>query len=398
MPCLQFPSLFSAFDVFPSGKGASVHIAHNAQTLFQWAKGGVLYVLGNKMQPTFEQEQYNAIIRFPSTQPNYLQRAKAFSNGLFQFLQTQTQLQICHFRDIWSGLPILTHNLAQERSQKYQTIYEVNGIASIELPYHYPLISQNTLQKIQQLEQFCYQNADFLLTPSETIKQNLIKIGVSDSKITVISNGADIPNRRIPRPLEAPERYIIYFGTLQLWQGIDTLLQAFRYLLSYFYNDIFLVICASTRAKTTKKWYQFAQKLGVAEKVIWKYQLSQNVLQRWIKHALFSVAPLKACSRNISQGCCPIKILESMAVATPVIASDLPTVRDIITSEKYGKLVPPDRPIELARAMCLWVEQPQVRKNIGIWAQDYIRNNYTWAKKHVELRDFYQTIKNQSKK
>ncbi|MGX2953608.1 glycosyltransferase [Shewanella sp. JL219SE-S6] len=56
------------------------------------------------------------------------------------------------------------------------------------------------------------------------------------------------------------------------------------------------------------------------------------------------MAPLTPCRRNMLQGCCPLKVLESMACGTAVIASDLPVIRELVTHEKHGLLVPPPGP------------------------------------------------------
>lgn len=45
------PALYSAFDLFPSRKGAAVRIAQFARALFEEMSGGLLYVLGNETHP-----------------------------------------------------------------------------------------------------------------------------------------------------------------------------------------------------------------------------------------------------------------------------------------------------------------------------------------------------------
>jgi glycosyltransferase involved in cell wall biosynthesis len=52
----------------------------------------------------------------------------------------------------------------------------------------------------------------------------------------------------------------------------------------------------------------------------------------------FTVAPLAETARNTWQGCCPVKIVESMAAGTPVLASDLAVSRELITHGENGWL------------------------------------------------------------
>ena len=63
------------------------------------------------------------------------------------------------------------------------------------------------------------------------------------------------------------------------------------------------------------------------------------------------VAPLARGPRNESQGCCPLKIVEAMACGTPVVASDLPAIREMIDHGIDGMLAAPDSPRALAHIL-----------------------------------------------
>ena len=65
------------------------------------------------------------------------------------------------------------------------------------------------------------------------------------------------------------------------------------------------------------------------------------------------------------QGCAPLKILESMASGMPVVASDLPAVRELLADGEHGRLVAPDRPGELARAIRVLLDFPERRARLA---------------------------------
>jgi len=371
-----YTSLYTAFDVFPSAKGAATHIHHFANTLLKDFPKGMLYVLGDEKLPETENWENGVDVwRFKSENPHFLERTELYSQQLLFWLKKQTKLQICHFRDIWGGVPIL---LNPER--KYKTIFEVNALPSIELPYRYT-ITEKILKRIEQLEYFCLEHADTIVVPSQMIQKFLIHKGIHKDKIHIITNGAEIPESQ-PRPEAAPEKYVIYFGALQNWQGVDTLLRAFRLLQDL---DLKLVVCSSHKPRHSKAYLKFAEKIGLQDKIIWQYQLPKQELYAWIEHALCSVAPLKECSRNLEQGCSPLKIFESMAVGTPVIASDMPVTREIISHEGLGKLIRADRPMELARAIRIWLAYPEKAKEIGKQARKCIETHFSWEQKKQEL-------------
>ncbi|NJL34606.1 MAG: glycosyltransferase, partial [Chloroflexaceae bacterium] len=142
-------------------------------------------------------------------------------------------------------------------------------------------------------------------------------MGVAPENITVIPNGADILPTP-PRPIHAPPRYLIYFGALQPWQGVDVLLRAFALLADY--TDLWLVMCISNPPRSARDYRKLADKLGISDRMLWLFELPQDELAPWRAHALLSVAPLTESVRNVEQGCCPLKILESMAAGVPLIS------------------------------------------------------------------------------
>lgn len=380
-------AIYSAFDLFPSRKGAAVHINKFAGALFDEFAGGLLYVLGNDALPVYQIEENIEIIRFNVPVRNYLQRAIAFSERLsFLLDECEKDLELAHFRDIWSGAAILRND------REYKTLFEVNGLPSLELPFAYNNISNETLKKLRAQEEFCLHNSDFIITPSHSIKDKVLSYGIADKKIAVVPNGADIPIAAI-RPQAAPENYIIYFGALQPWQGVDVLMRAFARLADI--KDLFLVICSSNYSRRAKILAKLSEKLEISERIIWHFALSEEELAPWREHARLSVAPLTECSRNIEQGCAPLKILESMASGVPVVASDLPSVREIMTDREHGRLVHPDRFGELARVIRVLLEYPELLKEMGMKARGKIEHDFLWEKSISSLKNIYKQLLNE---
>lgn len=365
------PALYAAFDVFPSAKGAAIHIDRFARRLFEHAEGGLLYALGDGRLPVAQREGGVEILRYTSEEPNLLERALGYGRTLDRLLARRGEgLRLAQFRDPWGGVAILSRV-----GPGCRTIYEVNGLPSIELPFAFPAIRPATLEKLRAAERFCLDRADCIVTPSHTIARNLAAMGADPAKVRVIPNGADLPAGPLPPP-PAPWPYLLYFGAVQTWQGLPTLLAAFARLQDF--RDLRLVICASVHPRRVKPYVRLAERLGIGERVHWEFQLGQVALDPWRRHALLSVAPLADCARNLDQGCAPLKILEAMAAGVPVVASDLPAVREILTDGRHGRLVAPDRPAELARALRILLEYPGLRAQMGEDARRHIADNLSW--------------------
>ncbi|HYI08299.1 MAG TPA: glycosyltransferase family 4 protein [Thermoanaerobaculia bacterium] len=375
-------SLYAAFDRFPSRKGAAIHIDRFARTLFDTLDGGALLVLGGGDLPAHQVEGPIEIARFPREVPNFLERALLFGDWIARAVdRLEPSLEICHFRDPWAGTAI-----ALRPRRRYAAVYEVNALPSIELPSLFPLLGPRTLEKIRRIEMDCCAAADLIVTPSHTTAGLLGSLGVAPDKIAVIPNGAD-PDSSAPRPAGAPEVYILYFGAAQSWQGIDTLLRAFARLADF--APLRLVLCASRDSKSWRGYERLAVKLGVADRILWRFALEEPELAGWRRHALVSVAPLTDSPRNAVQGCAPLKILESMASGTAVVASDLPSVRELIRDHEDGWLVHPDRPAELARAIRILLEHPDRARELGEHARHTIEERFTWSRSTAALRRAY---------
>jgi glycosyltransferase involved in cell wall biosynthesis len=378
-------ALYAAFDRFPSRKGAAIHIDRFARTLFDTFDGGVLAVLGGPGLPAHQVEGACEIVRFPFDVPNFLERALAYGQWLGRHVdRLEGSLELCHFRDPWSGAPI-----ALRARRRYAVVYEVNALPSVELPSLFPGVGPRTLDKIRATELACCDAADLIVTPSHTTADFLSSLGVDRGRIEVIPNGADVGDD-VPRPDDAPETYLLYFGAAQPWQGVDTLLRAFARLADF--DALRLVLCASNDSRQWRMYARLAEKLGVAERIVWGYALEEEELARWRRHATISVAPLTDSPRNVVQGCAPLKIVESMASGAAVVASDVPPVRELIRHRENGWLVPPERPAELARALRILLDHPDLARRLGNNARATIEERYTWKRSTDALRGAYARV------
>ena len=384
-PFLPHRALYTAFDVYPSTKGAATHIQHAAKTVFDTAGGGLLYVLGHEHLPRYQREEHIEIVRFSGLVSNYLHRALRYGDELSQLLRSgvRKHLRIAQFRDPWGGIPII-----RESQGRYKTIYEVNGLPSIELPMAYPHLSASTLRKISALEDECLAYVDQIVAPSSVIRDHLTRRGVPASHITIVPNGCEL-NEGHPRPVDAPHQYLLYFGAIQAWQGVDVLLRAMARLRDL--PDLHLVICCSVKPKRARPYQKLVRRLGLSERITWLFQLSKSELAPWVSNAYLTVAPLVECPRNLDQGCCPLKILESMGAGVPVIASNLPVVTALVSHREDGFLVTPDRPAELARGLRVLLDYPEVVRQLGRSAQDKVRDHFLWRHSNAKLQ---QVLKN----
>jgi glycosyltransferase involved in cell wall biosynthesis len=74
------------------------------------------------------------------------------------------------------------------------------------------------------------------------------------------------------------------------------------------------------------------------------------------------------------------------------VASDLPSVREIVRDGIDGRLVRPDRPAELARAIRIMLEYPGALAEMKQNARLRIQDSFTWQKSLSQLAGLYRSL------
>jgi glycosyltransferase involved in cell wall biosynthesis len=78
-----------------------------------------------------------------------------------------------------------------------------------------------------------------------------------------------------------------------------------------------------------------------------------------------------------------------MASGVPVVASDLPPVRELMRDGEHGRLVPADRPGELARAIRVLLDDPERLTEMGRAGRAHVAAELSWERSTSRLREVY---------
>lgn len=81
----------------------------------------------------------------------------------------------------------------------------------------------------------------------------------------------------------------------------------------------------------------------------------------------------------------PRSVLEAMAMARPVIATDVPGCREAVTNGRNGLLVPPRDPEALAGAMRAMLDDPVTAKTMSIQGLNMARDRFDVAKVNAAI-------------
>jgi glycosyltransferase involved in cell wall biosynthesis len=378
--------VYISFDLVPAPKGASTHIEAFVGALAgAFGRVELLTPSATASQPLPEVERWPGVFHteLPAMGASLIDRVLCFRRFLDYRLR-DSRPDVIHFRSIFEGFPLL------RLAPRPKLVFEVNGMPSIELKYRYPGAADDrelTAKLIAQ-ERACAVAADRIVTPSAITANFLVAArGARAAKIRVIPNGVWIPGEAA-RPAD-PAR-LLYFGTLSPWQGVDLAIRALAMLRPRI--PLKLAILGSGSAAERDELAGLAAKLGVAEDVEILPPVERAELTRWIASSFAVLAPLPVNDRNTRQGCCPLKVLEAMAGGVPVIASDLPVVREIGEHGAELLLVKPGSVDQIAFAIERLHGDAALWQSLAARGRARVAERFTWERAGAALAAVYEEL------
>lgn len=378
--------LYTAFDIVPSPKGASTHILHNLRGLVNGNFNVHLITPNDGLLPPEDTIEGATVTRIPQDlSQNFLARAVHFGKSVLAHLALNPGYDVVHFRNIWDGF----HITQNKKKFGYKTLFEVNGLPSIELKYHYPGMDSDLLAKIKEQELATLHLSDAIICPSNVTRDYIASLGLNRKLVTVIPNGvspSDFPITPLPIR-DGREPVLLYIGTLADWQGLDIVIKALPKILET--QPVKLRIIGRGRSRQRKMLAKQIRKLGLEDHVLVQPAVPHHEIPELISQADICVAPLGLNDRNVTQGACPIKVLEYMAAGRPLLASNMPIVRELVREDVDGLLFSPSDPEDLARQANSLLKDMELSKRLADSAAEHVREKFTWHESQKKLVKVY---------
>ncbi len=236
-----------------------------------------------------------------------------------------------------------------------------------------------------------------IITITQGLKDFYLKNGADREKILVASDGVDlkkfdikISKKEAREKLEElkklnlfqGQKIVLYVGHLYDWKGAGNLL-SLSIVQDFKDKDVLFVFVGGT-----KEDIETFRTKGQSPKrcvTIVGYRPPQEI-PYWLKAADILVLPNSAKEKISEFYTSPLKLFEYMASGRPIVASDLPSIREIL-NEKNAVLVKPDIPVYLAEGIKKILENPDFSDKISKQAYLDVRN-YTWEKRAGKILKF----------
>jgi len=247
--------------------------------------------------------------------------------------------------------------------------------------YHMPFKSPEWNAKIKK----ALDTSDHIITPSKSIYDKLMQLGVSTEKVSVISNGYDsalfnrhpMESSRSELGLPIDKAVILSVGNLEPEKGHRYLIEAINIISKRRKDIICVIVGAGSKEKELRK---LLSRLDLSKYVKLVGPKPHDEISMWMNACDVFVLPSISESFGIVQ-------IEAMACGKPVVGTRNGGSEEIIINDKLGILVEPKDPVALAQA---------ILQALGIeWDAEYIREHaqqFTWDKIAERIVEVYGEV------
>jgi len=236
------------------------------------------------------------------------------------------------------------------------------------------------------IEKTSVEAADRVIAVSRQMREDILAhFRIAPDRVVVIHNGID-PN--LFRRTEARdalarrgvrEPYVLFVGRITDQKGIFHLLEAAPKLPP----GVQVVLCASA-PDTPEIEARLKRALPGHPNVVWIGEMVpvEEVVQLY-SHAAVFVCPSVYEPFGLIN-------LEAMACETPVVASAVGGILEVVEDGKTGVLVEPGRPDALVAAICALLEDPARGRAMGRAGRRRVEAHFSWTSVAARTREVYQ--------
>ena len=231
------------------------------------------------------------------------------------------------------------------------------------------------------MQSFVARRMDRVLTSSQASGGEILRdFGVRPDRLEMVWNGLDTdlysPDPALPRS----ESEILCVGRASdPNKGIKTLIAA----LAKLEPPVRLTLVdAGSTGNDARKW---ARSLGCSDRLDVTGRIPNQDLVNLYRRAALVVVP----SRYEGFG---LPAVEAMACGTPVVATSVGALPEVMRVGSGGLLVPRDDPDALAKAVATLLEQPEMRREMGARARPRVEATFSWRRVAERTARIYQEV------
>ncbi len=294
------------------------------------------------------------------------------------------------------------HNarLALELGRRYglPVVYEVRGFLEESWLSRDPSRSVDDAfyQAERAAETECMLAADLVVTLGETMRADIEARGVPRERVLVVPNAVDSSFLEpLPSGVEVreglgigPEEFVVGTTTSCFgYEGLDVLLDAVADLRQRDEPVHALIVGDGPELPALRAQ---AERLGLAGRAHFTGRVPADRVRH--HHAALDVFVVPRRDERVCRSVTPLKPVEAMAGGLPIVASDLPALREIVEPGVTGELIPAGESARLADAINKLAYSRKKRTSYGRAGQDRVGADRTWAEAVYRYDQAYRVL------
>jgi len=224
--------------------------------------------------------------------------------------------------------------------------------------------SRSKLARLAAREDRVWREAEGYITITRALAAELTDRFGGRAQLMVIPDGVRLiePRSRVPPP-GAASPVVAYAGHLYPWKGVDVLLEA----LARLPGAKGLIVGGHPAESDFARLQHAAARLCIAERVQFTGMVEPGAVAGYLATAHVLVLPNTA-TRISERYTSPLKLFEYLAAGRPIVASDLPALREVVTADVDAVLVPPGDPRALAEGIARVLRDPELAERLSAQA------------------------------
>ena len=269
-------------------------------------------------------------------------------------------------------------------------VYESHGYApevAAELPRLVDTARTAGARKLARLsrrEALVWREARGYVTITRELAASLVDRFGARENIDVVPDGTRLPADRSWTPPPRSPVVVGYAGHLYRWKGVDVLLEALAGLPS-----VHGVIVGGHQGEPDlPRLRDRAAALGLDPRVTFTGHLRPDEVPAQLRRATLLVLP-NVSSAISSRFTSPLKLFEYMAAGRAIVASDLPSLREVLEQDRNAVLVPAGDAAALAEALGALAADPDRADRLGRQAFTDAAG-YSWERRAERLERVLQ--------
>jgi glycosyltransferase involved in cell wall biosynthesis len=292
------------------------------------------------------------------------------------------------FRDVKTCLRRLRPDVVHINSHLFLSNYQVARAAwSLRIPFvvavHGFVVRRgfviDMMQKVylRTMARLIFNMASQIICLTTAEAENVAEITNGYDKIAIIPNVVDVD---FFKPSDEKDSNLLaWIGRFVPEKGLVYLLEAMRKVVKY-YPDVKLVLGGDGPLRIDMQ--NFVNRVGLEKNVVFLGAIDHIEVAKILSKSSIFVFP------SLREGM-PRALLETMACGTAVIGSNVSGIKDIISHERNGILVPPRDPVVLADAILRLLKDANLRLFLGQNARELIVTKYNWDKVTDKIEAVY---------